>query len=354
MIGSRSLLDRRACRFALCFATAIAIALGVASAPAAPKQGATDDAFLEDLSRRSFAFFWEQTDPATGIVRDRSRTDGSPSSDNHVKVGSIASVGFGLTGMCIAAERGWQPREAVLERTRTTLRTFAERQAHEHGWFYHWVNVHTGAREWQSEVSSIDTALLHGRRAQRAPVLRRRSGDPTPRRDDLSPPRLRLDAQRPPDTAVARVAARERDDRAPLGRVQRSLDALPARARIADASAAGRLVACLGAADADPGTARPTSPTPGRSSCTSTRTRGSTSAAGAIPIRRTTGSPTASPRRGPTAATVCRSAIGSRAMPRTCGASRRPTRATATRRGAVRRPIRRSTVRSCPVPPPAR
>ena len=123
---------------------------------------AADDASLEDLSRRSFAFFWEQTDPATGIIRDRSRTDGSPSSDNHVKVGSIASVGFGLTGMCIAAERGWQPRDAILERTRTTLRTFAERQAHEQGWFYHWVNVHTGAREWQSEVSSIDTALLMG------------------------------------------------------------------------------------------------------------------------------------------------------------------------------------------------
>jgi poly(3-hydroxybutyrate) depolymerase len=123
---------------------------------------AADDTFLEDLSRRSFAFFWEQTDPATGIVRDRSRTDGSASSDNHVKVGSIASVGFGLTGMCIAAERGWQPREAILERTRTTLRTFAEKQAHEHGWFYHWLNVHTGAREWQSEVSSIDTALLMG------------------------------------------------------------------------------------------------------------------------------------------------------------------------------------------------
>ena len=128
----------------------------------APASAAARDAFLEDLSRRSFTFFWEQTDPATGIVRDRSRSDGSPSSDNHVKVGSIASVGFGLTGMCIAAERGWLPPEAIRERTRTTLRTFAERLEHKHGWFYHWLNVHTGAREWQSEVSSIDTALLLG------------------------------------------------------------------------------------------------------------------------------------------------------------------------------------------------
>ena len=172
MIGRALWQGARARRRALGAAFAIAF---FAATPAAPRQdaaplpaarasalSAADDAFLEDLSRRAFAFFWEQTDPATGIVRDRSRTDGAASSDNHVKVGSIASVGFGLTGMCIAAERGWQPRAAILERTRTTLRTFAGKQAHEHGWFYHWLNIHTGAREWQSEVSSIDTALLMG------------------------------------------------------------------------------------------------------------------------------------------------------------------------------------------------
>jgi hypothetical protein len=32
----------------------------------------------------------------------------------------------------------------------------------EHGWFFHFVNLHTGTREWQSELSSIDTALLLG------------------------------------------------------------------------------------------------------------------------------------------------------------------------------------------------
>jgi poly(3-hydroxybutyrate) depolymerase len=151
---------------------AAALAAAVAAAPphaahsAAPQAatplGAEDDAFLEDLSKRSFLFFWEQTDPATGIVRDRSKTDGSAASENHVKVGSIASVGFGLTGLCIAAERGWVPREQAIERAKTTLRTFGERLEHQHGWFYHWLNVHTGAREWKSEVSSIDTALLLG------------------------------------------------------------------------------------------------------------------------------------------------------------------------------------------------
>jgi hypothetical protein len=120
-----------------------------------------DDAFLEDLSRRSFLFFWEQADAATGIIRDRSGTDGGPSANESAReIGSIASVGFGLTGMCIAAERGWLPRPQVIERTRRTLQFFATRITHEHGWFYHFINLRTGTREWRSEISSIDTALL--------------------------------------------------------------------------------------------------------------------------------------------------------------------------------------------------
>lgn len=127
-----------------------------ASGPLAPE----DDAFLEDLSRRSFRFFWDEADPATGIVRDRARTDGSPHDERQRNVGSIAAVGFGLSGLCIAAERGWLPRAQTVERARNTLRFFAERSPHERGWFYHFVNLRTGEREWQSEVSSIDTALL--------------------------------------------------------------------------------------------------------------------------------------------------------------------------------------------------
>ena len=75
-------------------------------------------------------------------------------------VGSIAAVGFGLTGLCIAADRGWVPRTAAVDRARTTLRFFAERMEQQRGWFYHFINLRTGAREWASELSSIDTALL--------------------------------------------------------------------------------------------------------------------------------------------------------------------------------------------------
>jgi hypothetical protein len=123
----------------------------------------TDDAFLEDLSKRAFMFFWEQADADTGIIRDRAGFDGTPSANESAReIGSIASVGFGLSGMCAAAERGWRPRAEVVERTRRTLRFFAEKSAHEHGWFYHFINLRSGAREWQSELSSIDTALLLG------------------------------------------------------------------------------------------------------------------------------------------------------------------------------------------------
>ena len=121
---------------------------------------ASDEVFLEDLEHRSFQYFWEQGDPRTGLVLDRTRTDGSPADENHRSVASIAATAFGLTALCIAAERRWVEPAAARERVRNTLRFFAERALQEHGWFYHWLDVNSGERKWKSEVSSIDTALL--------------------------------------------------------------------------------------------------------------------------------------------------------------------------------------------------
>lgn len=121
---------------------------------------ARDEALLEDMERRAFRFFWEQADPHTGLVADRARTDGSPLDENHRSVASIASTGFGLTALCIAATRKWIDPQEAQERVRATLSYFAERAEQFHGWFYHWLDAQTGARRWNSEVSSIDTALL--------------------------------------------------------------------------------------------------------------------------------------------------------------------------------------------------
>ena len=119
-----------------------------------------DEVFLNDLQQRLFRYFWEQADPQTGIVPDRARTDGSALDENHRNVGSIAATGFGLTALCIAAERRWIERAQAVERARVTLRFFANSAFHRRGWFYHWMDTKNGVRRWQSEVSSIDTALL--------------------------------------------------------------------------------------------------------------------------------------------------------------------------------------------------
>jgi hypothetical protein len=148
-----------------CLILAIAGAGGAqrSSGPSAPyRLTPQDEAFLDDLSHRSFRYFQEQTDPGTGLARDRARTDGSSHGEEQDKIGSIAATGFGLTAWLIAAERGWVSKQSAKERVLVTLRFFADRQEHKEGWFYHFVNVKTGAREWKSELSSIDTTWLMG------------------------------------------------------------------------------------------------------------------------------------------------------------------------------------------------
>src|SRR5947208_1094586 len=109
-----------------------------------------DQEFLEDLSHRSFQYFWDHADPATGLVLDRAPADGSPAVKRNVGTASSAVTGFGLTAICIGAERGWVPEKQVRARVLTTLKFFAERAPSEHGWFYHWMDSRTGERRRHS------------------------------------------------------------------------------------------------------------------------------------------------------------------------------------------------------------
>ena len=115
-----------------------------------------DDQFLNDLEQANFRFFWEQADPKTGLVKDRCNAH---SPDTGV-VGSIAATGFGLTAICIAHKRGFIPLAAAQERVLTTLRFLWKKLPNHRGFFYHFGNVNTGERVWDSEVSSVDTAIL--------------------------------------------------------------------------------------------------------------------------------------------------------------------------------------------------
>jgi hypothetical protein len=120
----------------------------------------TDTAFLDDLGHRAFLYFWEQTDPKTGLVRDRSLVDGSTPPNTNRYAASIAATGFGLTAMAIAADHHWLPEDQLKERVRNTLHFFAYQAPGKNGFFYHWLDPQTGERVRSSEVSSIDSALL--------------------------------------------------------------------------------------------------------------------------------------------------------------------------------------------------
>lgn len=116
----------------------------------------TDEAFLEDLARRSSDYFLEQAHPATGLVPDRGRADGSSS----VRAGSIAATGFGLAALCSADQHGWLAPGEASARAQRTLAFFRDHVPQEHGFFYRYLDVESGQRIWDCDVSSIDTALF--------------------------------------------------------------------------------------------------------------------------------------------------------------------------------------------------
>ena len=136
-----------------------------------------DDAFLDRLERASILFFWEQADPQTGQIRDRAVVNGvnedRPGFDytfdeikknNNIKsftiVSSIASTGFGLTALIIAHKRGYIDKAAIETRIHNTLDFILNHLDGTHGFYYHFVDMKTGKRFWDCELSSIDTALL--------------------------------------------------------------------------------------------------------------------------------------------------------------------------------------------------
>lgn len=116
----------------------------------------SDDALLEALEALNFLYFWEQANPDTGIVRDRCNVRSLDKSD----LGSIAATGFGLTALCIGVKRGFVSFAEARGRALNALRFLSRKLPHHRGFFYHWASINTGERLWDSEVSSIDMAIL--------------------------------------------------------------------------------------------------------------------------------------------------------------------------------------------------
>ena len=155
MIDRRALLSRSSLLLA-------GSALPGAAAAQSRKPAAavrTLPAFYEDIEERTFRWFWETARRDNGLVPDRYPT---PS------FCSIASVGFALTAYPIGVERGWITRAEARDLTLTTLRFFWEspqgpephgKIGHK-GFFYHFIDMITGERFADVELSSVDTTLL--------------------------------------------------------------------------------------------------------------------------------------------------------------------------------------------------
>jgi hypothetical protein len=149
LINRRRFLEGSAAAFAL---------QGCVNAAAVDKSSALPP-FYDEIEQRTFRWFWDTVNRKNGLVPDRWPT---PS------FSSIASVGFALPAYAIGAERGWCTRAEARDLTLTTLRFFwtapqgPQRSGTSgyKGFFYHFIDIDTGARYKDVELSSVDTTIL--------------------------------------------------------------------------------------------------------------------------------------------------------------------------------------------------
>jgi hypothetical protein len=120
-----------------------------------PYQG-TDEQVLDAIQQGAFQFFWNETNPNTGQIKDRALLNGHDTRT----MSSIAATGFGLSCLCIGDARGYGKTTDIVTRVRNTLSFLYNTMPHVHGFYYHFVDMNTGQRVGTSEVSSMDTSIL--------------------------------------------------------------------------------------------------------------------------------------------------------------------------------------------------
>lgn len=139
------------------------------------------DQLLHELQLDSFEYFLHEFDATTGLTRDKTHS-GWPA--------SIAAVGMALTVYPVGVERRFMTRQLALQRTLTTLRFLAASDQSGNaqstgykGFYFHFLDMQSGQRAWDSELSSIDTALLMAGVLAAAQYFQRDTPDETELRD---------------------------------------------------------------------------------------------------------------------------------------------------------------------------
>ena len=112
---------------------------------------------LEKELKKSYNFFIKEVNlnensNGYGLIRDKTILA------KHVA--SIASVGYGLGALIIGVEHKWIKYKTAYERANKTLNTFIKNVEGKNGFYYHFVNMENGKREWNCEISIIDTAIF--------------------------------------------------------------------------------------------------------------------------------------------------------------------------------------------------
>lgn len=114
-----------------------------------------------EIARRTTSWFKASTNERTGLVLDRNNRKGMAA--------TTAGTGFAIICYAIAADQGWGVTRADARAYTLKLLRFlngAPQGTEPHGnsghqgFFYHFLDPDTGLRTWNSELSSIDTALL--------------------------------------------------------------------------------------------------------------------------------------------------------------------------------------------------
>lgn len=113
---------------------------------------------LDSIQHKTFLYFLNEHSPDKGIVKDRAAA-WAPA--------SIAATGFGIPSFAIGAERNWITRKQAAEITLNILKFFANsvqsadtNATGYKGFYYHFLRMNSGTREWKCELSSIDTGIL--------------------------------------------------------------------------------------------------------------------------------------------------------------------------------------------------
>ncbi len=132
--------------------------MNAVNAPTAERAEPSDEVLLEQLQREAFDYFLHAYNPRNGLVADTTR-EGAPC--------SIAVIGFALSVYPVGVERGWMERAEAVQRMLVTLRfLMASDQSGSaqatgyHGFYFHFLDMDSGARVWRSEISLIDTGFL--------------------------------------------------------------------------------------------------------------------------------------------------------------------------------------------------